>query len=199
MNNSCKIEELKTIQNSLISALSSEINKGLECVNTKEASEVIDMIKDISKTEKNYYESCYYKEVIEAMEKQDKNNEYSNNMTYKSYIDKEPYINEYLKNPSFMENRRMGYHPSESEINHTQESSDKKQLDKYGKSYNEYQIAKNNYMNSRSINDKQEMDKKALEHINDAITCVKNMWREADPELKKHMKTNFSNLLAEMT
>ena len=199
MNNSCKIEELKTIQNSLISALSSEINKGLECVNTKEASEVIDMIKDISKTEKNYYEGCYYKEVIEAMEKQDKNNEYSNDMIYKSYIDKEPYINEYLKNPSFMENRRMGYHPSESEINHTQESSDKKQLDKYGKSYNEYQIAKNNYMNSRSINDKQEMDKKALEHINDAITCVKNMWREADPELKKHIKTNFSNLLTEMT
>lgn len=199
MNNSCKIEELKTIQNSLISALSSEIDKGIECVNTKEASEVIDMIKDISKTEKNYYESCYYKEVIEAMEKQDKNNEYSNYMTYKPYIDKEPYINEYLKNPSFMENRRMGYHPSESEINHTQEFSDKKQLDKYGKTYNEYQVAKNNYMNSRSMNDKQEMDKKALEHINDAITCVKNMWREADPELKKHIKTNFSNLLAEMT
>lgn len=199
MDNSYKIEELKTIQNSLISALLCEMDKGLEFVNTKEASEVIDMIKDIAKTEKSYYETCYYKEIIEAMGKVDEDDEYPNHMMYKPYIDKKPYIDEYSKNPSFMENKRMGYHPSESEINHTQESSDKKQLDKYGKAYNEYQIAKNNYMNSRSMNDKQEMDKKALEHINDAITCVKNMWREADPELKKHMKTNFSNLLAEMT
>ena len=45
-----------------------ELAKGTEHVNTKEFGEVVDIIKDLSEAEKNKWQSCYYKSIIEAME-----------------------------------------------------------------------------------------------------------------------------------
>lgn len=39
-----------------------------ETVDTHEMGEVMDMIKDIAEIERNHYEACYYKSVVEAME-----------------------------------------------------------------------------------------------------------------------------------
>lgn len=60
-----KIGELKT---ELVDCLKSEFAKGLSCIDTKEAGEVTDMIKDLAETERNCYEACYYKSIVEAME-----------------------------------------------------------------------------------------------------------------------------------
>ena len=49
-------------------AASTELSKGTEHVNTKEMGEVVDMIKDLSEAEKNKWQSCYYKSIVEAME-----------------------------------------------------------------------------------------------------------------------------------
>ncbi len=49
-------------------AASTELSKGTEKVNTKEMGEVVDMIKDLSEAEKNKWQSCYYKSIVEAME-----------------------------------------------------------------------------------------------------------------------------------
>lgn len=49
-------------------AATTELAKGTEQVNTKEFGEVVDMIKDLSEAEKNKWQSCYYKSIVEAME-----------------------------------------------------------------------------------------------------------------------------------
>ena len=37
------------------------------------------------------------------------------------------------------------------------------------------------------------------EKITDTMMTIRDIWKHADPELKQRMKTDFSNLLGEMT
>lgn len=46
----------------------SEMGKGVECVNTDEMGKAIDMVKDLACAEKDVWEKCYYKSIVEAME-----------------------------------------------------------------------------------------------------------------------------------
>lgn len=62
------MKELKTIKEQLISQVQSQMGN-LECVNTKELGEVIDMIKDLA-------EAMYYCEIYEQMEESSKKDNY---------------------------------------------------------------------------------------------------------------------------
>lgn len=123
--NDFKMKELAEAKSVLISAFKSQI-ANIESADTKELGEVADMIKDLADAEKNCYEACYYKTVIEAMEdgKEDRygysmpRTNYrmsgSGHMGYKPMIDQEPYINGYLHDPNFKDNMydrsdRYGY------------------------------------------------------------------------------------------
>lgn len=52
-----------------------ELSKGTENVDTDEMYKVIDMIKDLSEVKKNVAKMHYYKSVVDAMEKSDKDDE----------------------------------------------------------------------------------------------------------------------------
>lgn len=110
--NDFKMKELADMKATLVSTLKNQLNN-IELADTKEVGEVIDMIKDLADAEKNCYEACYYKAVIEAME-EGKEDRYgysmprtnyrmsgSGHMGYKPMIDQEPYINGYLHDPNF--------------------------------------------------------------------------------------------------
>lgn len=43
------------------------------------------------------------------------------------------------------------------------------------------------------------MNAHALEHVSDTIATMRDIWKSADPDLKKRMKSDFTNLLSEMT
>lgn len=130
-----KMAEICEMKNTLISSMKAYLTKGVDSVDTKEAGEVIDMIKDLAQAEKYCYEACYYKTVIEAMDSETEENDrygYNHNryssgryapsgrgnytrgyrpMT-KPYIDQMPYIAEYLEDPeefSHEMNSRRGY------------------------------------------------------------------------------------------
>lgn len=47
-------------------------SKGAQNIDTKEMSDVVDMVKDLAEAEKCAWEKCYYKSIVEAMEDQDK-------------------------------------------------------------------------------------------------------------------------------
>lgn len=164
-NRMCELAEMKE---RLISCIKMELAKGIDNVDTSEAGEVIDMIKDIAQCEKYCREAEYYRTVVEAMEYDDEP-EYEARMGYKKtpkgrrfkeanyhhrpYSDQMPYIDAYLNDPQFRENMRMGY-------------------DLYHKT--------------------------DAERITDMMTNIREIWKRTDPELKTRMKTDFNVLIGEM-
>lgn len=243
-----KAEKLKELKEKLLECFKSEVNtKGFECMDVKEASEVVDMIKDLAETERNCMEALYYQKVIEAMTSYDEprygesvnmgynRNRYKSsgryapsgmgtrmgfmppNVPYLEY-DGEMYPEDYMKEAM------MGYSDGRggSNTNRSSNSSNNQgqnnqswnsnmgyngmMMDprrenedpRYGKAYNEYKYRRRHYTETKSPEDKKEMDTHAEEHIRDTIATVRDIWGDADPILKKRMKEDFTKLLSEM-
>lgn len=69
---------------------------------------------------------------------------------------------------------------------------------KYDKAYNKYKSVRRHYTESHSQDDKMKMDRHANEHIDVIIETVKDIWNDADPNLRQQMKDRMTNLLNEM-
>lgn len=69
---------------------------------------------------------------------------------------------------------------------------------RYGRSYNEFCKDRKFYTATKSEEEKKKMDKHAEEHVQDIVVSVKDIWKDADPALKKHMKEQMTRLLSEM-
>lgn len=63
-----KVDKIKDTKDRLVDALNGEIAKGVEKVDAEEAGAITDMIKDLAEAEKECWEACYYKSIVEAME-----------------------------------------------------------------------------------------------------------------------------------
>lgn len=56
-------------------AINHELDKGIENVNTEELGEAVDMLKDLYEAKEKMVKACYYKQIMEAMEEHDFENE----------------------------------------------------------------------------------------------------------------------------
>lgn len=63
-----KMREISELKEKLVDSFKCEMARGVAEVDTHEAGQVVDMIKDLAETEKLCYEACYYETVIEAMD-----------------------------------------------------------------------------------------------------------------------------------
>ena len=219
MDMESKIHEVEEMSCSLICKLKAEFDKGLDCVNTAEAGEVTDMIKDLAETKRNLCEAMYYESVIEAMDSVDEERYGYNPNRYASgryaptgygrkgyrmrpYLDPEPYIDNYLKNPNeIRDNIRMGYDIGGRSDMHMQDSYRRMDNwdDRYGKAYNEYKNSRRYYTETKSPTDKHEMETHATEHIMDTVATVKEIYKSSDPELRKKIKEDITKLVGEMS
>lgn len=205
-----KMKSIKELKERLIECLKAEMAKGIECVDTEEAGKVVDIIKDLAKTEKSCMEALYYQKVTEAM------------LSYE-----EPRYG-YNANRSATTGRyttsgrgtrvggRMGFVPT---MMHPEMDWDDDYMDgrsessgywpgrdmtsgdldrRYGDAYNKYKMTRRHYTESRSEADKKEMKRHAEEHLNDTIATVRDIWEDADPALKQKMKEDFTKLIGEM-
>lgn len=168
----------------------------LERADTKELGEVADIIKDLAEAE-------YYCKVVEAMN-EGAEDPYSGMYGYRPFVSQQPYIRDYLG----MERRgmsmgdRMGYDPNMDSMwndrsvkgYHPDEFTDPQ----YGKAYREYELSRKHFTKTGDANDKVEMTKHMNEHVRDTITTLRQMWKEADPEMRKHLKTDLQSLLDTM-
>lgn len=120
-----------------------------------------------------------------------------------------PYIYGYINDPDFednMRNRRMPYQPSGagnrsqsgSKMGYDDMDWDPDDDPKQSKEYNEYKRAKRHYTESKSPADKQQMDEHAMKHMNQAMDSFREMWRDADPNMRKRMKADLTALVGEM-
>lgn len=196
------MEKLEGIEKQLVCCAESELAKGVECVNTQEMGEVIDMIKDIS-------EAKYYCAVTKAMEEYDSDEwDDSERMGYNP--SRSSRTGRYTSGRSRTRNQsgsmRMGfteiepywadprYDGTDESLRRIREMEDPR----YGKAYNKFRMARKHYHDTKSATDKEEMSESAKEHMTDTVMTIREMWKEADPDLRRDIKTHLDNLLKEM-
>lgn len=211
-----KIKPIKELKEKLLECFKAEISaKGIECVDTEEAGKVVDMIKDLAKTEKSCMEALYYQKVTEAMlsyEEPRYGYNANRSATTGRYTSSgrggrsggrmgfvPPMVPQPEMDwgndcdPGFYEesNKKRGYWPGRDMMDGNMDP-------RYGNAYNKYKMTRRHYTESRSEADKKEMHRHAEEHLNDTIATVKDIWEDADPLLKQKMKEDFTKLIGEM-
>lgn len=66
-----KVKKLGELKEKIVCCFESELNKGINNIDTNEAGEVVDMIKDLAEAEKDCWKAFYYKTVVKAMKEQE--------------------------------------------------------------------------------------------------------------------------------
>lgn len=183
MGNECKT--ICEIKEKLEELVKSELEQGPQYVNTMELGEVVDMIKDMAQAKKYLMEACYYKSVAEAMEDGTEPYGYTPDLWKRMYIHK-PYMDQ-----SYDDNYRMGYPMDKVDWQYELPI-------RYGKSYGDFKMARKHYTETNSPHDKEEMDTHAMEHMSNMMTTVRDIWKAADPELRKNIKNNLAMLTNEL-
>lgn len=205
-----KLKTISEIKHKLIDALKSETDKGLECLDAKELGEVTDMIKDLAEAEEKCLKALYYETVVDAMtEGEDGTSRagydhwrYSSGRYapkgkghYSGYhhmptMDK---MDVEMYEPGLLEKMRMGYTTSM-----THRGDNGTGDGRYGKAFNDYKEARRHYSKTHSPSDKEDMDHHANTHIMDTITTLREIYQNADPDLRRRMKADCEKLVDDM-
>lgn len=190
-------------------------SNGIQAINVDEAGKVTDMIKDLAEAEKEYWEACYYKSIVEAMEEAKEGYGGSESMGYNhmhrangkfATSGHGHYVAGYR--PYMMDDRDMDYPMTGAHNMNMGYSGSRSPSDSYdhnrmmgnsmhGRAYDEYQDARRHYHESKSSDDKMHMEKKAMEHVNDSVMTLRDIWKDADPSVKKEVRTAISKLADE--
>lgn len=185
--------------------------------------EYVDMIKDLAETEKACHEACYYESVVEAMDEYGDNprmgyNPNRNSMgqysdgragngggNYNNDSDGRSSGSNRGSNRSQSGNRRSGYMPDldmygryDMRMNDPR-MDDSDWDDRYGRPFNEFRKAKRHYTQTHSVEDKEKMKEHANEHMMESMSTIREIYDNADPDLKKRMKSDLTKLASEMT
>ena len=163
------------MKDKLVNAMASQLYSSMDEVDTAEAGQVIDMIKDLAQTEAYCRKAEYYKTVVEAMKNED---DYSRRDNRKWYT------------PTIMDDdmrTRMSreYDPDEYD-------------EHYGRPYNEFRKARKHYTETHSERDKVEMKEHANQHIMNSINSIREIWDASDPDVKQQIRTDLANMISAM-
>lgn len=214
-----KIEEIKRTKETLLSWVQQEVNVGKDCFHVESVGATVDMIKDLAETEKGCAEALYYMVVVNAMlngedpsyeeapmgynHRHLKNGEFARSgrghmvggtsgFHHGPFVDEKPYIDAYLHDPNFKPNmlhRTMGYNGD----------WDENSKSKYGKAYDDYLEARRHYTASGDQLAKEKMDHHTMEHVNNALESMQEMWESSDDAmLKKRIVDEASKVLNQM-
>lgn len=102
---------------------------------------------------------------------------------------------------------RMGYDPMKYDENYIRSIMDD-YMAKTGRPlmtdikehpFDHYKEARRHYTETHSARYKEEMDQAAMEHLGETVVSLKEIWRNADPDMKKRVKQDLTNLMGEMT
>lgn len=207
-----KFEDICELKKSIMRYVMGEISSGFDCDPQTVAilGEYVDMIKDLAETEKHCHEACYYESVVKAM---DTSEDYGHRMGYNPNRNA---MGQYSdgRGRSGAESSRTSMNSSDirgqaqSGNNRPYEDMDRADYhtmidddwdDRYGRSFNQFRKAKRHYTETRAQEDKDRMKMHAHEHLMESMATFKEIWSNADPELRKRMKEDMTKLVSEMT
>lgn len=223
-----KYEEVRQAKDTLFSWVKEEISGGKQCFDTDGTGKTTDMIKDLAEAEAKCAESLYYMTVITAMLEGDESSYENGNMGYNHrhlnsgrfarsgrghvvsghgssygfhpgpYMDQEPYIDGYIHDPNDFRrkmNPNMGY-DDDRRWDNERENGNKS---KYGKAYDDYKEARRHYTVSNKHEDKEKMEHHVMEHVENALESMLEMWESSDDVmLKKRIADEASKVLNQM-
>ena len=158
-------------------------NGSPESVDAQELGEVIDMIKDTYEIDYYCAKTKYYESVTEAMD------EYGDGDHFKMAR------SGMMRTLPEMEKR---WDPDEYDIYARMGYSGRTPHSNMGHNWDRYLDARRHYNATKSDADRMEMSTSAKMHIGETIATLRDMWHDADPDLREKMKKDFSALLQEM-
>lgn len=200
-----KYNDICSLKHHMLHYVMGETEKGFEPNPEKVhvLKEYVEMIKCLAETEKECQEADYYEAVVRAMENSDMGYDrmgYTPRRTkdgrYKSQPDRTRMSDGDIGD-------RRGYDPYDGPYMRMMPGDDRDtwgddEDDQYGKSFNRFRKAKRHYTKTHSEEDKQRMKDASNKHMMETMATIREMWDDADPELRKRMKTDMTNLMASM-
>lgn len=205
-------EEICELKEKLTEWLEEEFEKGKEHVDAKEAGEVVDMIKDLAEAEEKAWKAMYYELISVAMTEagEDHKSRYG--------YDRWRYASGRFAPTGRGHRTRMGFTPppehwpttvdpwmgdmypdyDDYRMGYPGEMIRSQTGDKMTTSYGRYKNARKHYTETGSRKDKEEMDEHATHHLTETAETLRDIWKNADPDMKRKMKSELSALMNEM-
>lgn len=141
----------------------------------------------------------------------------SRSMGFMPYLDKDPWMPDWTYNPDYdpvvntmgyagPRRNQSGSTSTYGDMGPTSQSGLRRDYDdwdpdrdpQHSMSYNEYRKAKRHYTETKSPSDKQMMDEKSRRHIHEALDTFKDIWKDADPAMRKELKASMQQAINEM-
>lgn len=201
------------IEKDLISALKTVISHGVfsKDVNKDELGGLVDMVKDMAETKRNCWEAQYYKTVTEAMEKGGEESYEENGRGINPNCIPTHMIRKHITgytpfNPNMDDGFDfVDYHNGMKDRNNNdhydnwndEARNQKHHKNQYGDAFGEYEDARRHYTETKSLEDRNHMNEKAMEHVEHSMMTLRDIWKNADPTIRKEVSSAISSLASE--
>ena len=184
-----KVEQLGKLKTQLMDCMNSQMAKGVECVDTCEAGQVVDMIKDLADAEEKCWKACYYQKIVEAMHEAKEDQEA---MMRLQMMSMNPEVGRMGYTPGMMPHDRMMNDIRRAGEKETRDMRDgERQIRR-----DERDWSRMNSMPNQRMGYDGEMPKE--ETVHHALETMRDIWASADVRLKDKMKNEFLKLAKEM-
>lgn len=180
-----EMEKVKELKNELIC----KIYDCKEDINPEMLGELVDAASDLAEVEEKCWKACYYKSIVEAMKEAKEEDEIAQRMGYNTHRSSTTgrYTSGYTAPMHMMHDPDFDH--AMNKINHRMG---------YVRPYDNYMEAKRSYTETHSQADKQKMDHHAMEHVEDCVETMRDIWSTASPELRTRMKEDMTKLINDM-
>ena len=209
-----KYNDICSLKHHMLHYVMGETEKGFEPTPEKVhvLKEYIEMIKCLAETEKECQEADYYEAVVQAMEETGMME--SERMGYNPNRNR---MGQYSdgragnRNGGRMSsdsgssdsgsNSRRGYSPDRM-YSRMMPGDDRDEWGdddpRHSEAFNRFRKAKRYYTKSHSEEDKQRMKDASNEHMMETMATIREMWDDADPDLRTRMKADLTNLVTNL-
>lgn len=226
------VEEICKLADDLVRASQEEISKGVQHVDTKEMSEVVDMIKDLAEAKEKLWKACYYKSIVIAMHEEEEEMKRGggrmgyDNWRYSSgrfaptghghrsgFTPMDDEYEEQMMAEAWMAgssgydggNRSSSNSGSQNGSSSSGRGSSMGSNGRMGYSghprgdhYERYHQARMGYHESKDAASRQHMDAAARDYAVDMVDAMKEIWKDADPAMRKELKNKMTALCGEL-
>ena len=195
MTHRAKASDVCEMKSRLVDRLKSSMDAGLDQLDASEAGQVTDMIRDLAEAE-------YYCSVTEAMRGCDDDRtgyrpgrdpmgglDGSRRRGYEGPDDDAP--------SSQGRHMTMGYRPGDPDAR-MERWGDADGDDTHGRAFREWRRARRHYTETHSAEDKRRMRESENEHLAETMATFREMWEDAEPDMRKRMKDDLTKLVSEM-
>ena len=198
-----KYNDICSLKHHMLHYVMGETERGFEANPEKVhiLKEYVEMIKCLAETEKECQEADYYEAVVQAME--DTGMMDSERMGYNPNRNRMgQYSDGRAGNRDSGSNSRRGYSPDMYSRMMMRPGDDRDDWGdddpRHSESFNRFRKAKRYYTKSHSEEDKQRMKDASNEHMMETMATIREMWDDADPELRTRMKADLTNLVTNL-